>query len=97
MISDELVKESTKLEKYLLKQGRKDLVHDLRKLNPEELKQRLLKQTLYKQEILDSRENNDTLRKLKESVKLENAPYAENIRMTDKIARYINLLLKENE
>jgi hypothetical protein len=97
MISDELVKESTKLEKYLIKEGRKDLVIELRRLGPEELKQRLLKQTLYKQEILDSREANETLKKLKESVKLENAPYAENLRMTDKIARFINLLLKENE
>lgn len=97
IISDEMVKEATKLERYLVRQGRQELVNELRMLNPDELKQRILKQALHREETLDAKANDQALRNAKHEVKDLQAPYSDSLRMNAKIARFINLLLKEKE
>lgn len=97
MISDELVKEETKLEKFLIKQGRADLVHELRKLGAIELKGRMLQQSLFKQETLNARENDEELKQLKSAAREAGAKYNESLRMNDKISRFIGFLIKDIE
>lgn len=95
MISDELEKESTKLEKYLEQQGRESLIRELRSLDKTHLLAKTLEYAKYRQDILDFKANDkelqDTTKKKAELM----APHTENLRMNDKIARFINFLLKE--
>lgn len=96
MISDELVKEVTKLEKYLIREGREELVQELRRMGSDELKNKLKEYALYKQDLLDFKANDKKLQDAKELVKELNAPHNENIRMNDKISRFIGLVIKDN-
>ncbi len=96
MISDELVKEVTKLEKYLIREGREELVRELRRMGSEDLKKKLQEYAVYRQDLFDFRANDKDLQDAKELVKKLNAPHNENIRMNDKISRFIGLVLKDN-
>lgn len=95
MITSELEKELTKVEKYLLRQGRVDLMNELKNLKPEELKNRLLKQALHHEEILDAKSSDTELQDTKDKVRDLQGPYNDSLRMNKKISRYINLLLKD--
>lgn len=95
MITDELEKEMTKLEKYLKKQGRNELVQELHGLKSDQLKSRLLGQAMHYQEIMDTKAIDEKLTDALELVKSLRASYNEQLRMNKKISRFISLLLKD--
>ncbi len=97
MITDELEKEATKLEKYLNKQGRETLVTEIKGLTAEELKKRVQDLALYRQEIFNTKANDIKLQDVAEEKKGLEAPYKEQVRMNDKITRFASLLLKDLE
>lgn len=87
--------ERTKLEKYLKRQGRGELVESLQTLNIEELKNRLKDQAIHEQVTLNTRDEDQELRRAKAVAKELNASYNEQLRMNKKICRYINTLLQD--
>jgi hypothetical protein len=96
-MSDELSqdKEMTKLEKYLRRNGSPNLIVDLRKLTADELRKRIQDQAIYKQDTITLKQNDEVLNGLKDQVREQTRTYNDNIRMNDKISRFISLLLKD--
>lgn len=92
----DLEKELTKLEKYLVKQGRVDLVQELRSLDNDSRRERLMKQAVHEQEILDTKEKDEELKKAKEQARFLAASYNEQTRMVKKISRFIHLLIEDS-
>lgn len=92
----DLEKEITKLEKYLVKQGREALIRELRGLKNDDRRQRLMKQAVYEQEIMDTKANDQKLQAAKDELKELNSVYNENLRMNKKISRFIHLLIEES-
>ena len=92
----DLEKEITKLEKYLVKQGRGDLVQELRSLDNDKRRDRLMKQAVHEQEILDTKEKDEDLKKAKETARDMAASYNEQTRMVKKISRFIHLLIEDS-
>lgn len=92
----DLEKELTKLERYLKKQGREELVKELRTLDNDDRRQRLMKQAVYEQEIMDAKANDRKLQAAKEEARDLGAVYNENLRMNKKISRFIHLLVEES-
>lgn len=95
MISDELVKESTKLEKYLLKHKDAEFIRDLRVANLEQLKKRIQEQAIYEQQTITAKSEDEKLHDAKSIVKELQSPYNDSIRMNKKISRFISLLMGE--
>lgn len=92
----DLEKEITKLEKYLKRQGREELIRELRDLSNDDRRGRLMKQAVYEQEIFDSKENDKDLKAAKEKARDLNAVYNENLRLNKKISRFIHLLIEDS-
>lgn len=92
----DLEKELTKLERYLRRQGRGELVQELRSLDNDERRQRLMKQAVYEQEIMDAKANDAKLKAAKEEARDLGAVYNENLRMNKKISRFIHLLVEDS-
>lgn len=92
----DLEKEITKFERYLVKQGREDLVKELRDLDNDTRRQRLMKQAVYEQEIMDAKANDKGLRDAKEEARSLGSVYNENLRMNKKISRFIHLLIEDS-
>lgn len=92
----DLEKELTKLEKYLIKQGRGDLVQELRSLDNDTRRDRLMKQAVHEQEILDTKEKDEELKKAKEQARFLAGSYNEQTRMVKKISRFIHLLIEDS-
>lgn len=92
----DLEKELTKLEKYLTRQGRTDLINDLRNLDNDERRQRLMKQAVYEQEIMDAKAKDEGLKAAKTVAKDLGAVYNENLRMNKKISRLIHLMIEDS-
>jgi hypothetical protein len=90
-----LEKERTKLERYLKRNGSPNLIEDLGRLNLEQLKKRIQDQAIHKQDTITEKQNDEKLNELKDKVREMNATYNEQIRMNDKISRYISLLIKD--
>ena len=88
-------KEVTKLERYLKRNGSPNLVEDLRRLSLEQLKKRMQDQAIHKQDTITEKQNDEKLNKLKDQVREMNATYNEQIRMNDKISRFVSLLMKD--
>ena len=95
-MSEDLEKEITKLERYLRRQKDAQFIIDLRQLNPDELKERMKQQALYRQETITARQRDEELKRAKEKSRDLAAPYNESVRMNDKISRFISLLLEES-
>jgi hypothetical protein len=95
-MTPDLEKEVTKLEKYLIRNGRSELVVELRRLDLEQLKKRIQDQAIYKQESITARQKDEGLSEAKAKAKEMAAPYNESIRMNDKISRFISLLMGES-
>ncbi len=87
--------ERTKLEKYLKKQGRSELVESLQAFNNEQLKNRLKDQAIHEQVTLNERDNDGTLKKAKATARELSSSYNEQLRMNKKICRYISTLLED--
>lgn len=92
----DLEKEMTKLERYLIKQGRQDLVNELRDLDNDERRQRLMKQAVLEQEILDTKAKDTKLQDAKDEARSLAATYNEQTRMSKKISRFIHLLIEDS-
>ena len=92
----DLEKEITKLERYLIKQGRDELVKELQNLDNDERRQRLIKQAVYEQEIMDAKASDQDLQAAKDKARALGSVYNENLRMNKKISRYIHLKIEDS-
>lgn len=91
----DLEKEIYKLEKYLRRQKDEEYIVDLRRLDVDQLQERMKKQALYRQETITAKQKDVGLSEAKETARSLAAPYNESLRMGDKISRFISLLLEE--
>lgn len=92
-------KEIIKLERYLKKHARDELVSQLRSLDNDALRQRLMKQAVHEQEIMDTKAkaaDQDPVKSAKALVKEHNATFNEQKRMSQKISRFIHLLIEDS-
>lgn len=92
-------KEIIKLERYLKKHAREELINQLRSLDNDALRQRLMKQAILEQEIMDTKSkegDKDPVKSAKALVKEHNATYNEQKRMSQKISRFIHLLIEDS-
>jgi hypothetical protein len=92
----DLEKEITKLERYLIKQGRAKFVQELRSLDNDTRRDRLMKQAVHEQEIMDTRNKDEKLQAAKENARFQAATYNEQLRMNKKISRFIHLLIEDS-
>jgi uncharacterized membrane protein len=92
----DLEKEITKLERYLTRQGRSELIQQLRKLSNDDRRQRLMKQAVLEQEIQDTKEKDEKLKSAKDLARELNSTYTEQTRMARKISRFIHLLIEDS-
>ena len=90
-----LEKETTKLEKYLEKQGRKDFIEAVRGASPETLDSKLLALAKHNQEISNTKASDEKLIEASVSKKVLEAPYREQLNMNKKMSRFIALIMKE--
>ncbi len=95
----DLEKEITKLEKFLVKQGRQTLIQELRSLDNDDRRQRLMKQAIHEQEIADTKEKEaqkENIMQAKAVIKEFNATYWEQLQMSKKISRFLHLLNEDS-
>lgn len=95
-MSQDLELERTKLEKYLVKNGRLNLVQELRGLDNDSRRQKLMKQAVYEQEIMDAKANDEDLQLAKSRARDLSSVYNENLRMNKKISRFIHLIIEDS-
>ena len=87
--------ETTKLEKFLIKQGRMDFVEEIRAASPESLNTKLLNLAKHAQEIANTKSADLELEVVAQKKKELEAPYNEQKRMNAKMARFVALMMKE--
>lgn len=90
-----LEKEITKLEKYLIRQGREDFVVAMRNADAQSLDFKLLGLAKHKQEIANTKARDIEFNEAKERAKELEAPYKEQLKMNEKLARFVSLVMKE--
>lgn len=90
-----LEKETTKLEKFLINEGREDFINEMRAGDEDRLNKKLLSLTKHRQEILSSRAEDEDLKRAKEEVKGLDAPYKEQLKMNEKLTRFVSLVMKD--
>lgn len=90
-------KEVIKLEKYLRKQGRDELIQSLRACSDTEKRARLLQQAVLEQEITDTKDRDEKLKEANDKSKELNATYSEQTRVCRKISRFIHLLIGDSK
>jgi hypothetical protein len=90
-----LEKEKTKLEKYLVKQGRQDFVNEMDAADVTQLDSRLLGLAKHAQEIANTKANDVELDEAKRAKKDLEAPYRDQLKMNKKLARYVALVMQE--
>ncbi len=96
---EDLEKEITKLERYLLKNGRESLIQELRSLSNDQRRNRLMKQAILEQEITDTKAKDaekDPVKSAKAVLKQHNATFNEQRRFSQKISRFIHLLIEDS-
>lgn len=87
--------ETTKLEKFLTKQGRQDFIEEIRAADPTALNTKLLNLAKHAQEIANTRSKDVELEAVSQKKKELEAPYSEQKRMNAKMARFVALIMKE--
>lgn len=87
--------ETTKLEKYLVKQGRKDFIDEIRAASPETLDFKLLGLAKHAEEIRNTKEGDSELRKAKAHASDLGATYRDQIKMNGKLARFVALTMQD--
>lgn len=90
-----LEKEVTKLERYLIKQGREDFVQAMRAAEEDRLNSKLLSLAKHRQEIKSTKAEDLELLRASELKKELEAPYKEQLRMNEKLASFVALVMKE--
>lgn len=96
-MSESLEKETTKLEKYLVKEGRKDFIDEIRAASPEQLDAKLLGLAKHDQEINNTKAKDADLQAAKDKAKELGAVYRDQLRMNKKLTRFVALVMKEQE
>lgn len=91
-----LEKETTKLEKYLVKQGRKDFIDEMRAASPETLNTKMLALAKHREEIANTKASDTELEQAVQRKKDLEEPYKEQKKMNEKMARFVGLMMKEN-
>lgn len=95
----DLEKEITKLEKYLLKNGRENLVKELRGLSNEQRRDRMKSQAILEQELTDLKAkaaDKDPVKTARGVIQEHNRTYSEQKRMSQKISRFVHLLIEDS-
>lgn len=87
--------ETTKLERYLVNQGRATFIEEIRGASPETLDSKLLGLAKYNQEIENTRNDDKELRDAKQHARDLGASYREQLNMNKKLARFIALIMSE--
>jgi hypothetical protein len=87
--------EATKLERYLNKEGFKNLVEEIRGASPDTLDAKLLGISKHNQDIQNTKNEDKELRQARERVSMLGASYREQLRNNAKIARFIALVMQE--
>jgi len=90
-----LEKEVTKLEKFLKNEGRQDFIDEMRTVDLEALDAKILNLAKHRQEILNTRANDAELERAKEVKKDLEAPYKEQLKMNEKLTRFVSLVMKD--
>lgn len=90
-----LEKEMTTLEKYLVREGRKDFIDEIRAASPETLDSKLLGLAKHREEIANTKANDGELRRAKEKAKDLGAVYRDQLKMNNKLARFVALIMEE--
>lgn len=97
MNSEDQTSEVTKLEKFLKKEGRAELIVEIRGLDREALRQRLASQAIYRQETIEARRIDETLSSTKLRARELGAPYRESLKINEKISQFVATVLKEKD
>lgn len=94
---DELLreKEIIKLEKDLIKDGRKEFVLEVRQGDSFTRDQKLLKLAKHRSEIKSTKANDEELRKARLNKNSLEAPYREQLKWNDKLTRFVTLVMEE--
>jgi len=91
-----LEKETTKLEKYLRKQGRQDFVDEIRAASEATLDSKLLGLAKHREEIRNTKAGDLELEQAKQRKKDLEEPYKDQLKMNEKLSRFIALIMREN-
>lgn len=102
----DLEKEITKLEKKFVKDGRTELVQELRNLTNDQRRERLKLQAIVMQEIIDSKAKAErdlelkvpvrSLREAISTVKEHNSLFREQMDAAKRLSRFIHLLIEDS-
>lgn len=95
----DLEKEITKLEKFLIKQGRKTLIEELRALDNDKRRDRLMQQAILEQELTDTKAKDsekEPVKTAKDVIKEHNATFREQRQMSQRISRFLHLLIEDS-
>lgn len=99
MSNIDMEKEITKLERKFIKDGRENLVNELRKLTNDQRRERLKAQAILAQEITDNKvkaaQKEDVANAISK-VKEHNATYREQSDGCKRIARFLHLLIEDS-
>lgn len=95
MLDETLEKELTNLERYLIREGRKEFVDEIRKSDPSAREAKLLSLAKHRQQIVTTMSEDSELKSARDNAKTLAAPYNEQKRMNDKLCRFIHLINKD--
>lgn len=91
----DLEKEMTKIEKFLVKNNRRDFVDEMRSATRESLDFKMLRLAVHREEIASAKVKDEELQKVTDHKKELEAVYKEQLKMNAKMARFIGLLMSE--
>lgn len=91
-----LEKETTKLEKYLKKHDRKDFIDEIRGASPETLDSKLLGLAKHREEIKNTMAKDEELEKAKNRHAELKRTHTDQLKMNEKLARFVALIMDEN-
>lgn len=89
-------KEITKLERYLIKQGRQDFITEMRHGTPLIREAKRLNLAKHLQEIISTQASDKELNEVNAKRSQLRAPYLEQKKMNEKFSRFVHLLAEES-
>lgn len=90
-----LEREKTKLERYLIKKERGQFIEDVLKMGATELNQKMLGLAKHREEIRNTKAEDAELIEATEKKKSLEAPYREQLRMNEKLTRFVAIVMKD--
>lgn len=88
-------KEIIKLERYLKREGREDFVTEMMAASPALLDSKMLGLAKYREEIQNTQNADEELKRVKQHAKTLGAPYRDDVKMNKKLTRFVALLMQE--